>query len=143
MMLDLDCGPLRLVAWRADCYDFGMSNDDLSARRLRLRNIVVMAFADGSLGEREVNLVADHCADLGLDHEDLRRAVEFGLDDGAAIEVPNDQTEREWLMKDLIRMMAADGRLDESEKRLFALVAVKMSMTAADIERLLDQVLGK
>jgi len=86
-----------------------MSDDDLAKRRLRLRNIVVMAFADGSLGEREVNLVADRCAELGLDHDDLRKAVEFGLGDDAAIELPTDSTDRESLMQDLIRIMAADG----------------------------------
>ena len=118
-----------------------MSDDDLEKRQLRLRNIVVMAFADGSLGEREVNLVADRCAELGLDHDDLRKAVEFGLGDDAAIELPTDPTDRETLMKDLIRMMAADGRLDESEKRLFALAAAKMSMSASDVERMIDQVL--
>lgn len=116
-------------------------SDDLAKRRLRLRNIVVMAFADGSLGEREVNMVADRCAELGLDHDDLRQAVEFGLGDDAAIELPKDPDDRETLMQDLIRVMAADGRLDEGEKRLFALVAAKMSMTAADVERLIDKTL--
>ena len=120
-----------------------MTDDILKQRRLRLRNIVVMAFADGSLGEREVNLVADCCAELGLDDYDLRKAVEFGLDDNAVIELPNDASQREELLEDLIRMMAADGHLDESEKRLFALVAVKMSMTAADVERLIDQVMDR
>ncbi|MEM1070258.1 MAG: TerB family tellurite resistance protein [Planctomycetota bacterium] len=119
-----------------------MSEDELAKRRLHLRNLVVMAFADGSLGEREVNLVADRCAELRLDEYDLRKAVEFGLDDNAAIELPDDPHQREALLKDLIHMMAADGRLDESEKRLFALVAVKMSMSAADVERLLDRALG-
>jgi hypothetical protein len=37
--------------------------------------------------------------------------------------------------------MAADGRLDESEKRLFALAAAKMSISASDVERLIDETL--
>lgn len=124
-------------------YHLGMSDADLAQRRLRLRNIVVMAFADGSLGEREVNLVADRCAELGLDHDDLQNAVEFGLGDEAAIEFPTDPADRESLLKDLLRIMAADGRLDEGEKRLFALVAAKMSMSAEDVDRLIGQMLEK
>ena len=116
-----------------------MSKDKLEKRRQLLRNIVVMAFADGSLGEREVNLVADRCAELGLDEYDLQKAVEFGLSDDAALVLPQEPEERDELMRDLIRMMAADGYLDEGEKRLFALAAAKMSMTAADIERLVDE----
>ena len=119
-----------------------MSNEKLSKRRKRLRNLVVMAFADGSLGEREVNLVADRCSELGLDEYDLRKAVEFGLGDDAALEFPEDPDDRESLMRDLVRMMAADGKLDESEKRLFALAAAKMSMSADDVERLIDESLN-
>jgi uncharacterized tellurite resistance protein B-like protein len=118
-----------------------MSSEKLAKRRQQLRNIVVMAFADGSLGEREVNLVADRCSELGLDDYDLRKAIEFGLGDDAAVELPSEPEERAELMRDLVRMMAADGRLDESEKRLFALAAAMMSMTAADVDEIIDSIL--
>ncbi len=116
-----------------------MSSEKLTKRRRQLRNIVVMALADGSLGEREVNLVADRCAELGLDGYDLRKAVEFALGDDAALELPSDPEERISLMRDLIRMMAADGVLAEGEKRLFALAAAKMQMSAAEVEQLIDE----
>jgi uncharacterized tellurite resistance protein B-like protein len=100
-----------------------------------------MAFADGQLGEREVHLVADRCAELGLDEYDLQKSIEYGLGDEAAIELPETLAARDELLKDMIRMMAADGRLEEGEKRLFALVAAKMQMTNSDVERLIDEVL--
>ena len=124
-------------------YHLGMSNEELAQRRKRLRNLVVMAFADGSLGEREVNLVADRCAELGLDEYDLQQAVQFGLGDDAALEIPASQEHREDLLRDLIRMMAADGHLDESEKRLFALAAARMMLSGADVERLIDETLDR
>ncbi len=116
-----------------------MSSDELASRRKRLRSLVVMAFADGSLGEREVNLVADRCAQLGLDEYDLQKAIEYGLADGSALEIPESQSEREELLRDLIRMMAADGHLDETEKRLFAMAAARMSISASEVERLIDE----
>jgi uncharacterized membrane protein YebE (DUF533 family) len=120
-----------------------MSSKELSRRQRRLRNLVVMAFADGSLGEREVNLVADRCAELGLDEYDLQKSVEYGLADDAALEIPEAEEEREDLLRDLIRMMAADGHLDESEKRLFALAAARMSVSAERVERLIDETLRR
>ena len=117
------------------------SKDELSKRRVQLRNLMVMAFADGSLGEREVNLVADRCAELGLDEYDLKKAVEFGLGDNAALELPESEVDREELLRDMIRMMAADGKLEEGEKRLFALAAAKMSVSAAKVEKLIDETL--
>ena len=118
-----------------------MTNEDLNNRRRKLRNLIVMAFADGSLGEREVNLAAERCHELGLDEYDLQKAVEFGLGDDAALELPTIPEEQEELMRDLVRMMAADGRLDEGEKRLFALAAAKMSMDLAEVERILDEII--
>ncbi len=118
-----------------------MENESFIKRQRQLRNLVVMALADGSLGEREVNLVADRCEQLGLFEDDLQKAMEFGLSDDAALELPSEVTERESLMKDLIRMMAADGCLAESEKRLFALAAVRMGFTGTDLERMVGEVL--
>lgn len=118
-----------------------MSEANFSKRQQQLRNLVVMAMADGSIGEREVNLIADRCQELGLGPSDMQKAIEFGLGDDAALELPGDVSERNELMRDLIRMMAADGVLDESEKRLFALAAVKMDMSKDDLDQLIDSTL--
>lgn len=130
-----------MVARQSCRYHHGMSSEELTRRRRRLRNLVVMAFADGSLGEREVNLVADRCAELGLDEYDLRKAVEFGLGDEAAVELPQGPDDARDLVRDMIRMMAADGKLAEGEKRLFALIAAKASISAAEVEQLIDETL--
>jgi len=117
-------------------------NDDYPLKRNRqLRNLVVMALADGSIGEREVNLMADRCSELGLGEAELHRALKFGLGDDAALELPGDAGDRDALMCDLIRMMVADGKIEESEKRLFALAAVKMDITTEHLNRLIDSTL--
>ncbi|WP_182865181.1 TerB family tellurite resistance protein [Stieleria mannarensis] len=116
-----------------------MSEKQFSHRMRQLRNLVVMAMADGTIGEREVAFVAQRCHDLGLGEAELHRAIRFGLGDDAALELPTDQQERNELMIDLVRMMAADGKLDESEKRLFALAAAKMEISSEQLNHLLDQ----
>jgi uncharacterized tellurite resistance protein B-like protein len=115
-----------------------MSESEQAKRTRQLRNLVVMAMADGQISEREVNLVADRCAELGLSADDLQRAITYGLGDDAALELPPSTEERESLMIDLVRMMGADGRLDESEKRLFALAAAKMRISSDDLDRLIS-----
>lgn len=118
-----------------------MDTGGFTKRQRQLCNLVVMALADGSLGEREVRLVADRCEQLGLQEDDLKRAVEYGLRDDAALDIPVGLQERESLMRDLILMMGADSYLDESEKRLFALAAVRMKMSMNDVERLIRETL--
>lgn len=120
-----------------------MKEESFTQRQRQLRNLVVMALADGSIGEREVNLVADRCEQLGLHEGDLQRAMQFGLDDDAALEFPSDQSERESLMKDLIRMMAADGHLAETEKRLFALAAARMNLGPQIVDRLITETMSE
>lgn len=118
-----------------------MSTPEFLNRQRQLRNLVVMAMADGQIAEQEVNLVADRCAELGLSEQDLQDAILNGLQDDAALELPPTGEEREALLIDLVRMMGADGRLAESEKRLFALAAVKMGIDGEHLNRLIDAAL--
>jgi uncharacterized tellurite resistance protein B-like protein len=98
-----------------------------------LKNLVIMASADGALSEREIALLVDRCAELGLEEADLGKAVQFALSDEASLKLP----------KDLMRVMAADGKLSEVEKRLFALAAAKMNVDRKELDHLIDELLGK
>lgn len=110
---------------------------------VRMRNLMVMALADGSLGEREINYLTDRCVEMGLGENELRDALRFALEDGAEITLPGDPQEAESLLGDMLRMMAADGALDESEKRLFAVCAAKLGLGLAEVDALVDRLLRK
>ncbi|WP_164100573.1 tellurite resistance TerB family protein [Candidatus Laterigemmans baculatus] len=105
----------------------------------QLKNLVVMAVADGSLGEPELALLAERCCELGLDENQLQTAIAFGLSNQAAIQLPQEPAEQEALLADLMRMMAADGRLSEPEKRLFSVAAAKMNFDASRVNELIDR----
>jgi uncharacterized tellurite resistance protein B-like protein len=100
-----------------------------------------MASADGSLTEREIAWLIDRCAELGLGEADLGEAMEFAISDEATLKLPKDRTEQMKLLGDLIRIMAADGELDEIEKRLFALAAAKMNVNQKDLDDLITKLL--
>lgn len=108
-----------------------------------LKNLVIMAAADGNLNEQEIALLVDRCADLGLAEEDLEKAISFALSGGAKLRFPVDRTEQNQMLADLIRMMAADGKLSEVEKRLFALAAAKMGIEKVELDAIIDQLVGK
>ncbi|TWU19409.1 TerB family tellurite resistance protein [Allorhodopirellula heiligendammensis] len=119
-----------------------MSEPNYTERQRHLRNIVVMALADGSIGQREVEWVADRCVALGLGQDDLQSALAYGLGDDAALELPADEASREALLADLISMMAADGHLAESEKRLFALAAARMNIVGERLDQIITAVVS-
>ena len=47
------------------------------------------------------------------------------------------------MLSDLVRIMAADGKLSEVEKRLFALAAAKMGIEKLELDDLIDKLVGK
>jgi uncharacterized tellurite resistance protein B-like protein len=109
----------------------------------RLKNLVIMASADGSLTEREIALLVDRCAELGMGELELEKAVSFALSDEAALKLPTQHADKIAMLSDLMRVMAADGQLSEVEKRLFALAAAKMNIDRDEIDKLIDRLVGK
>ena len=108
-----------------------------------LKNLVIMAAADGSLNEQEISLLIDRCSHLGLQEEDLEKAISYALSGDAKMRLPVDRVEQNLMLSELIRMMAADGKLLEVEKRLFALAAAKMGIDRKDLDTLIDELLTK
>jgi len=108
-----------------------------------LKNLVIMAAADGALSEREIALLVDRCAELGLGELELEKAVSFALSENAALKLPTVHAEKIEMLSDLMRVMAADGKLSEMEKRLFAIAAAKMNIDRDEIEKLIDRLVGK
>jgi uncharacterized tellurite resistance protein B-like protein len=108
-----------------------------------LKNLVIMAAADGQLSEQEIALLIDRCSDLGLAEEDLEKAIDFALSGSAKLRFPVDRAEQNQMLADLIRMMAADGKLTEVEKRLFALAAAKMGIEKVELDVLIDQLVKR
>lgn len=106
---------------------------------VHLRNLLVMALADGALSEREVNFVTDRCAELGLGEDELRESLRYALEDEAALSLPKDTAAQELLLSDLLKMMAADGALAENEKRLFALAAAKLGFDDEKLDALFNR----
>ncbi|MCU0720436.1 MAG: TerB family tellurite resistance protein [Pirellula sp.] len=109
----------------------------------QLKNLVIMASADGALSEREIALLVDRCSEMGLDEADLGKAVEFALSDQASLKLPKSRDEQIAMLEDMMKVMAADGVLSEVEKRLFALAAAKMGIDKAELESLIDRLVGK
>jgi uncharacterized tellurite resistance protein B-like protein len=108
-----------------------------------LKNLVIMASADGALSESEIALLVDRCSEMGLHEADLGKAVAYALSDHASLKLPTEKSEQIAMMSDLVRIMAADGKLSEVEKRLFALAAAKMGLEKEELDGLIDKLVGK
>ncbi len=109
----------------------------------QLKNLIVMAAADGKFTESELLLLADRCHELGLSTADLRKALNEATQEGAELVIPDDHSERLTLLRYLMRMMAADGKLAPTEKQLFAFACARMEIDKIEIDELIDQLLSE
>ncbi len=106
----------------------------------QLKNLMIMAFADGSLTQGELELLSDRSVQWGLTEADFTAAVEFALSDAAELVIPPHPQDRVELLKDLLRVMAADGHLADTEKRIFAMAAAVMELPDGELDRIIDSV---
>ena len=108
-----------------------------------LRNMVIMAVVDGEFTEREITFLVDRSRQLGLDVDDLEDSIAYALTEDPAISLPQDPQELVDIFKDLVRIMAADGKLSDLEKRLFSVAAAKGGLDTDEINAIFDSVLPK
>ena len=107
----------------------------------KLKNLMIMAFADGSLTQSELEFLSDQSVQWGLSPGDFNSAVEFALSDDAELQIPPHPKDRVEMLQDLIRTMAADGHLADAEKRVFALAAAVMKLSEGELNKIIDDVL--
>ena len=104
----------------------------------KLRNLLAMAVADGSLSEREIHFLSDRVLKWGITEHEFTEAVEFALSHRGQLTLPSDREAGLDLLREMVQMMAADGQLSESEKRMFATAAAYLNVSQSDIDQLID-----
>ncbi len=110
-------------------------------RQELFRNIMVMAAADGNLNQSEIEMLSTKARAWGIDDSEFAAAVHYALSPDCEVAVPPRHESRVEMLKELLKMMAADGRLAPAEKRIFAVVAVTMDFTQQQIDKLIDEAL--
>ncbi len=110
---------------------------DLSTK---LRNLLVMAAADGSLTEREIHFLTDRREKWSIPEEEFAASIRYAISGDAELQIPDAPADRIEMLQDLLRMMAADGDLAEVEKQLFASAAVKLDLSDEQLQQIIDSV---
>jgi uncharacterized tellurite resistance protein B-like protein len=110
-------------------------------RRELVRNLMLMAAADGQMTQRELELLADRCDLWGIDQDDFSEIIAEALADPSQLTIPSSRSAREELLSELLHMMAADGKLSDAEKNLFAIFAVAMDLSQDEIQQIIDRAL--
>ena len=89
----------------------------------QFQHLLNMAAADQRMNEAELGFLSERASELGVGQDEFHDALQQAIKGENTLPLPSATAARRALLKDLIRMMAADGVLDDREKELFARVA--------------------
>ena len=106
-------------------------------------NLDALAASDGKFTPQEIEYLAIKAETWGIESDDVD-SVLIGMQESTLeVTVPPTRRERVELLTEMIRMMAIDGDLAESEKNICATVSATMEFTSQEFNEILDQLLNR
>jgi uncharacterized tellurite resistance protein B-like protein len=109
-------------------------------RQYLFTNLVNLAAVDGKFTEEEVQFLVDRAERWGIATEEFETAL-AGVGEEIALRLPAEKAERIELLAEMIRLMAADGELAETEKGLCAAASASMEITSEEFAALVDSLI--
>ncbi len=102
------------------------------------RNLVKMAAIDKKFTPEEISFLIERAESWGVPERELESAVAEIAQGDVSIVIPESDADREHLIKEFIRLMAADGELAETEKQFCAFASAKMNLTSEQFNAIVD-----
>lgn len=96
------------------------------------RDLTAMAIADGQVTPEEKEAMSTICHLEGVDETKLMDALRGGYDT-VSEEIPNSRQEKEVYLRDVIRLIGADGYSAPQEVYLFQIIASRMGLNQMDV----------
>lgn len=96
------------------------------------RDLTAMAIADGQVTPEEKEAMSTICHLEGVDENKLMEALQGGYDK-VSEEMPNSRQEKEVYLRDVIRLIGADGYSAPQEVYLFQIIASRMGLNQMDV----------
>jgi uncharacterized tellurite resistance protein B-like protein len=107
------------------------------------QNLVNMAAADGKFLDSEVEFLVNRAEKWGVSNEEFESMLVGIRTQGAAFELPESQPAKVELLKEMIRMIAADGELHAIEKEILATASAQMGFSTNEFAMILDSVIER
>ena len=96
------------------------------------RDLTAMSIADGQVTPEEKEAMSMICHLEGVDETKLMNALRGGYDT-VSEEIPNSRQEKEVYLRDVIRLIGADGYSAPQEVYLFQIIASRMGLNQMDV----------
>ena len=106
-------------------------------------NLINLAAVDQKFTDEEIDYLIEVANRYNIPSEEFESGL-TGIREGMIeVQLPEGEEDRQTLMKEMIKMMAVDGELNEMEKRLCATASARMDFTSQQFDAILEDVLRK
>jgi uncharacterized tellurite resistance protein B-like protein len=106
-------------------------------------NLVNLAAVDSKFSDQEINFLVDRANLWGIPNEEFETAM-AGISTGEIqVNIPDSHEDRVMLMKEMLRLMAVDGEIADTEKRMCATVSGRMDFTSLQFSEILNEVINE
>ena len=112
-----------------------------SVQMAHVVNLISIAMIDGSIAEEEKNLIFQIASDLGLTKDEFQQCIDISqkAKNKVVYEVPEGDSDRLALLKNLTLMMMIDGRITARERQYLVILAEKFGFDGEKAVDLLIQ----
>lgn len=104
-------------------------------------SLVNLAAVDNRFTDEEIQFLAERAEKWNISSDEFETAL-AGISTGELeVKIPDSFEDRVIMLKEMVRLMAVDGELAETEKRLCAYASGRMEFTTQQFAQILDEVI--
>ena len=107
----------------------------------QVKNLIMLALADGKATESELALIASIASREELTQEQLNHLIEHP--DTVHIELPENDEQKLQYIQDMVALMMIDGDLDDNELAMCKLYAIMLGYESSIVEKMVLDIAEK
>lgn len=114
-------------------------NNDNAQRLGQLKNLVMLAAADGHLTDSELAVLLAVASRENITPEEFNKVIDDP--DSVNIEMPDDEDTKLAYLRDMVAMMMVDGELDEQELAICKIYAMALGYRGSIVDGMIAGVI--
>lgn len=107
----------------------------------QIKNLIMLALADGKATESELALVAAIASREELTQEELDNLIDNP--DSVKIKLPDDEATKLRYIEDMVTLMMIDGDLDDNELAMCKIYAIALGYESTIVEKMILDIVEK
>lgn len=107
----------------------------------QVKNLIMLALADGKATESELALIASIASREELTQEQLNHLIEHP--DTVHIELPENDEQKLQYIQDMVALMMIDGDLDDNELAMCKIYAIMLGYESSIVEKMVLDIAEK